>query len=130
MRLRSGASRGVVSAVVAVAAAIRRFWRRDRAPIHGQMVAVNGVVVRILADDHDGSPHQRFILKTNDGISMMIAHNLDLAPRLNGLAGGDKLRVRGEYLWNERGGALHWTHDDPHGDHEPGHIDWEGKRYQ
>jgi Protein of unknown function (DUF3465) len=127
MRLRARGSSGVLSAVIGT---VRDWFRRSDALIHGQMVIINGVVIRTLADDRDGSPHQRFILKTNHGITLMIAHNLDLAPRLNGLAAGDKLRVRGEYVWNERGGALHWTHDDPRGDHEPGYIDWDGKRYQ
>jgi Protein of unknown function (DUF3465) len=113
-----------------MAAAVRSYFWRSRALIHGQMTTVSGVVVRTLADDRDGSPHQRFIIKTQDGISLLIAHNLDLGPRLVGLQAGDRLRVRGEYVWNERGGAMHWTHGDPHGDHEPGYIDWKGKRYQ
>jgi hypothetical protein len=96
----------------------------------GRIIAVNGVVERILADDHDGSPHQRFIIRTPGGLSLLVAHNLDLAARLDGLAPGDGVTVRGEYEWNDKGGVMHWTHDDPQGRHEAGYIEWRGRRYQ
>jgi hypothetical protein len=96
----------------------------------GRIIAAKGVVERILADDRDGSPHQRFIIRTNDGVSLMIAHNLDLAPRLEALSPGDAVEVLGEYEWNEKGGVMHWTHDDPLGQHRAGYIEWRGRRYQ
>lgn len=95
-----------------------------------RMMRVEGRVERILADDRDGSPHQRFIIRTVSGISLLIAHNLDLAPRLDGLAQGDTVVAYGEYEWNDRGGVLHWTHDDPAGRHEAGYIEWRGRRFQ
>jgi hypothetical protein len=96
----------------------------------GRVIAVTGKVERILADDRDGSPHQRFIIRTPGGVSLLIAHNLDLAPRLEGLAAGETVVVLGEYEWNEKGGVMHWTHDDPQGRHEAGYIEWRGRRYQ
>ena len=48
----------------------------------GRTLLVSGRVERILADDRDGSPHQRFIIVTNSGQTLLVAHNLDLAPRL------------------------------------------------
>jgi Protein of unknown function (DUF3465) len=104
-------------------AAFENHWR-------GRIINASGVVERILADDRDGSPHQRFIIRTNGGISLLVAHNLDLAPRLEGLARGDPVALRGEYEWNPQGGVLHWTHDDPQGRHEAGYIEWRGRRYQ
>jgi hypothetical protein len=96
----------------------------------GRVIAVAGVIERILADDRDGSPHQRFIIRTSGGISLLIAHNLDLAPRLQGLVVGERVAVLGEYEWNEKGGLMHWTHDDPQGRHRAGYIEWRGRRYQ
>jgi hypothetical protein len=111
--------------VRAAGAAKQAFTARDS----GRMLEVSGTVERILPDDRDGSPHQRFIIRTDDGISLLIAHNLDLAPRLDGLREGEGIRARGEYEWNEKGGLMHWTHPDPAGRHPPGFIEWRGRRY-
>ena len=96
----------------------------------GDQLTTSGVVLRILTDDRDGSRHQRFILRLNGGDTLLIAHNIDLAPRLEGLAVGERVRVSGEFAWNPRGGTLHWTHRDPKGRHVPGYIEWRGRRYQ
>jgi hypothetical protein len=104
----------------------RAFEQRAR----GRMLKVQGRVQRTLSDDREGSPHQRFIIVTDSGQSLLVAHNLDLAPRLDGLAAGEHVAVHGEYEWNEQGGVMHWTHDDPQGMHVAGYIDWRGRRYQ
>lgn len=96
----------------------------------GRMVRTRGTVSRTLADDRDGSPHQRFIISTDSGVSLLIAHNIALAPRLDGLSVGDRIEVYGEYEWNDKGGLLHWTHHDPQGRHVAGYIEWRGRRYQ
>ncbi len=98
---------------------------RDRAQL-----TTSGVVTRLLPDDRDGSRHQRFIIRVDGGKTLLIAHNIDLAPRLDGLAVGDRVRVSGEFAWNPKGGTLHWTHRDPQGRHVPGYIEWRGRRYQ
>jgi hypothetical protein len=100
----------------------------DRA--EGRQLQVEGRVQRLLADDREGSPHQRFIIATASGQTLLVAHNLDLAPRLDGLSVGDRVSVFGEYEWNEQGGVMHWTHDDPRGNHLAGYIDWNGRRFQ
>jgi hypothetical protein len=96
----------------------------------GTSMRVTGRVERLLPDDNDGSRHQRFIIRVDPGITLLIAHNIDLAPRLEGLASGDAVEVYGEYEWNDRGGLLHWTHKDPGGRHVAGYIEWRGRRYQ
>ena len=89
-----------------------------------------GVVTRILADDLDGSRHQRFIVRLASGQTVLIAHNIDIAPRVTGLQDGDSLRFYGEYVWNEAGGKIHWTHKDPNGSHVAGWIKHNGRTYQ
>ena len=100
----------------------------DRA--RGRLILASGAVTRLLPDDDEGSPHQRFVIRTGSGLTLLVAHNLDLAPRLNGLRVGDAVIVHGEYEWNDQGGLMHWTHDDPDGRHAAGYIDWKGRRYQ
>lgn len=99
---------------------------------HQQDVQVRdqGEVVKTLLDDNQGSKHQRFIARTEAGITVLIAHNIDLAPRLNNLAVGDAVSFYGEYEWNEKGGVVHWTHRDPRGRHAAGWIKHKGVTYQ
>lgn len=86
-------------------------------------------MTRVLADDRDGSRHQRFLVSVADQVSVLVAHNVDLAPRVP-LAPGDSVELRGEYEWNNRGGVMHWTHRDPDGRHEAGWIRHDGRLYQ
>jgi hypothetical protein len=88
-----------------------------------------GVVERLLADDRKGSRHQRFIVRLEHGQTLLLSHNIDLAPRVP-LDTGDRVRFRGEYEWNERGGVVHWTHRDPAGRHRGGWIEHRGRRYR
>ena len=90
----------------------------------------NGVVIRILPDDNDGSRHQRFILKLKSGQTLLISHNIDLAPRLSSLKKGDVVSFNGVYEWNSKGGVIHWTHHDPNGRHVPGWLQYNGKTYR
>lgn len=77
-------------------------------------------MTRLLADDNDGSRHQRFILKVKSGHTLLVAHNIDLAARIDGLAVGDDIAFYGEYYYNEQGGGVHWTHHDPNKRHVDG----------
>ncbi|MDR0488475.1 MAG: DUF3465 domain-containing protein [Propionibacteriaceae bacterium] len=92
-------------------------------------VSGSGTVSRVLADDEDGSRHQRFILQLDSGQTLLIAHNIDLAPRVNGISMGDRVGFNGEYVYTEQGGTIHWTHHDPDGRHEDGWLEWHGRRY-
>ena len=65
-----------------------------------------GMVSRILADDNQGSRHQRFILKLASGQTLLIAHNIDLAARIDGLQLGDEVSFYGQYEYNDRGGVV------------------------
>lgn len=91
-------------------------------------VEVRGVVEKTLADDNRGSRHQRFVLKLSNGHTVLVAHNIDLAPYVP-LDRNDSLIIRGRYEWNQKGGVLHWTHHDPKGHIRGGWIELGGKRY-
>jgi hypothetical protein len=93
-------------------------------------VSGQGIVTRLLPDDTSGSRHQKFIIKLSSGQTLLIAHNIDLAPRISLLREGDSIQFYGEYEWNEKGGVLHWTHRDPDGSHEAGWLQHQGQRYR
>ena len=94
------------------------------------MVEGVGWVTRLLADDLEGSRHQRFILQLASGQTLLVSHNIDVAPRINSLRVGDEVRFRGEYEWNDRGGIVHWTHNDPKGWHPDGWLIHNQVRYE
>ncbi len=89
-----------------------------------------GEVVALLPDDTKGLRHQRILISVQGSEeTVLIAHNIDIAPRLNHLQKGDHIYVAGEYIWNNKGGVLHWTHHDPKGDKAGGWILFQGKKY-
>jgi hypothetical protein len=94
----------------------------------GVEIETAGRVVRLLPDDREGARHERFLVRI-EGVSVLVAHNLDLAPRVP-LESGDSVQIRGEYEWNPKGGVIHWTHRDPDGRHDAGWIRHEGRLYQ
>lgn len=89
-----------------------------------------GQVEQLLSDDLEGSRHQRFILRLESGQSLLVSHNIDVAPRIDTLQVVDQVRFRGEYEWNELGGIVHWTHDDPKDWHADGWLEHNGMRYE
>lgn len=93
-------------------------------------IEVTATVSRLLSDDNKGSRHQRFIVELNDGLTLLVAHNIDLAPRINDLRVGDEVTLFGEYEWNDKGGVMHWTHHDPANRHPHGWIRHKGQLYQ
>lgn len=91
---------------------------------------MHGVVKKLLSDDNNGSRHQRFIVELSSGDTILVAHNIDLAERVSDLRAGDDVGLYGEYVWNERGGVMHWTHRDPAGRHVAGWIKHNSRVYQ
>lgn len=89
-----------------------------------------GEVIKILPDDNDGNRHQRFIIRLRSGQTLLIAHNVDLAPRVLSIMERDIVRFYGEYEWNPKGGVIHWTHHDPDGRHVAGWLKHKGRTYQ
>lgn len=93
-------------------------------------VQSKGEVKAILADDNDGSRHQKMILKLENGLTVLVAHNIDLAPRVEGLRKGEIVEFYGEYEYSPKGGVIHWTHHDPQAKHVDGWLKYQGKSYQ
>lgn len=82
-------------------------------------LTIEGAVSRILPDDHKGIHHQKFVVAipekagSENGRTVLVAHNLERAYRSN-VKVGDRVEVRGTYVWNKFGGILHNTHHDDH----------------
>jgi hypothetical protein len=127
--LGCGASGGTADSAAPPAAndAITRAVSEHRS---GIQVTGEGVVTRILPDDRDGDRHQRFILRIGSGQTLLVAHNIDLAPRLSPLEVGDRVAFKGIYEWNPQGGLIHWTHHDPSGRHPAGWLRHHGTTVQ
>ena len=94
-----------------------------------QWVEASARVRRLLSEDRKGSRHQRFLVEVAGGQTVLISHNIDLAPRVPVVVGSE-VRFRGEYEWNDRGGVVHWTHHDPARRQTGGWIEHQGRRYE
>lgn len=126
-RLDAAAPPGVAALERSGDAAVARAFanRLGNRQIEGQ-----GTVIRMLADDTNGSRHQRFIVRLESGHTLLVSHNIDLAPRVDALRTGDTVAFYGEYEWNPKGGVIHWTHHDPQRRHPAGWIRHGGRTYQ
>src|SRR5262249_30638407 len=92
-------------------------------------ITVIAPVKKLLSEDTRGLPHQKFLIILSNGTTILIAHNIKIAPPVP-LNAGDIVKIHGEYIWNPKGGLIHWTHrsDTPY--HEGGWIEFRGVRYQ
>jgi hypothetical protein len=88
-----------------------------------------GEVIKVLADRTYGAKHQRFILRLVNHQTILLSHNIDLAPRISNLKVGDWVEFYGEYEWNSKGGVVHWTHKDPRHSHAHGWLKHRNKKY-
>ena len=95
----------------------------------GVVVELAGEVTRVLSDDLEGSRHQRFIVRLVNEQTVLVSHNIDLAERIP-LRVSDRIELRGQYEWNDRGGVIHWTHHDPDGRRPGGWVRHRGRTYR
>jgi hypothetical protein len=98
--------------------------------LSGIPITVSGRVVRLLSDDTRPPAHQRFIIETERGQTLLALYNLDLGGRVP-VRIGDRVTLKGEYLWNREGGAVHRLHPGPRGRAPAGWVRLErtGRRY-
>lgn len=94
------------------------------------IVTVKGEITRILSDDTIGDNHQRFIIQLSNQQTILVLHNIDIAPRVTGIVISSLVYVHGEYVWNDQGGLIHWTHHDPDSLHENGWIVYGDTRFE
>ncbi len=108
-------------------AAVERAFAEHRSGIE---VTAEGSVTRLLSDDTGPSgTHQRFImLLKGSAQTLLIDNNVDIGKRVP-LATRDDVVVHGEYVWNDQGGLIHFTHHDPAHTHADGWIEAKGVRY-
>lgn len=106
---------------------VERYFKQK---VSGKMIKLTAEVTRILSDDTHEPRHQRFVIELDKGLTVLISHNIDLAPRVSGLNIGDEVTITGQYEWNERGGVIHWTHHDPQGRRDGGQIIHQGSVYR
>jgi len=108
--------------------AVERAFAERRSTVE---VTAQGVVTSVLADDSGPSGvHQRFIIRLAGSTQTVLVDNsVTIGRRAPVLPGSDVL-VHGEYVWNDQGGLIHFTHHDPAHTHEGGWIELSGVRYQ
>lgn len=89
---------------------------------HKSWVTGVGKVVKVLPDDVTPPCHQRFLIVDARGRSLLIANNIDEWARLRDVRVGELIAFKGEYVSNERGGLVHWTHPDKSGRRQGGWL--------
>lgn len=109
-------------------AAVARAFAEHRSNVE---VTAEGQVTRLLADEtSDTGTHQRFLLALRGSTqTLLVTNNVSIGKRVP-VAAGDALVVHGEYVWNDQGGLVHFTHHDPQGSHPGGWIERQGVRYE
>ncbi|TMC74619.1 MAG: DUF3465 domain-containing protein [Chloroflexi bacterium] len=108
-------------------AAVERAFAEHRSQLE---ITAEGSVTQVLTDDNGpAGTHQRFIVRlTSSTQTVLIDNNVSIGRRVP-VAPGDAVIVHGEYVWNQQGGLVHFTHHDPAHTHESGWIERAGTRY-
>jgi len=109
-------------------AAVERAYAEKRSTVE---VTAQGAVTSVLTDDSGPSGvHQRFIIRlVGSTQTVLVDNNVTIGQRAPVLQGSN-VSVHGEYVWNDQGGLIHFTHHDPARTHEGGWIELSGVRYQ
>ncbi|MCA1778196.1 MAG: DUF3465 domain-containing protein [Xanthomonadaceae bacterium] len=85
-------------------------------------------VSQILGDEGIGGPHQRFVLRLNEGVTIIVRHSLQASERVP-VERGDSVRFHGRYDWEASGGIISLTHSDPEQPGGGGWVEHKGVRY-
>lgn len=112
-------------------AAVYDAWRYQRSRVE---VTADGSVARILGTRRGPSGlHEGFLLhlagSAGRGLTVRVESNIDLTGPIP-LRSGEAAEIRGEYIFDPRGGLIHYTHLDPRGRHAAGYVRVDGRIYQ
>jgi len=86
-------------------------------------------VCRMLPTDNKGLRHQKFLVRLTNGTTVLVANDLTMGQMVP-CHPGDTLEIKGEYIWTQRGGVLHWTHHSDTSEHPGGWIRLGSQTYQ
>ncbi|MBC7754003.1 MAG: DUF3465 domain-containing protein [Moraxellaceae bacterium] len=102
---------------------------KNSAPLKYAIVK-NAQVVKSLPDDKNGPLHQRWIMEIENGITITVFHNVDIAERVP-VTVGSRLTVAGELEYGDKwkDPIMHWTHDDPQNRRKAGYVILNGTTY-
>jgi hypothetical protein len=110
--------------------AVYEAWRSQQSHVE---VEASGSVARVLGTREGPSgAHEGFLLhlrgSAGRGLTVKVEDNVDITGPIP-IEPGDDVELRGEYIYNELGGLIHYTHHDPSGRHPGGYIRVGGKTY-
>lgn len=90
-----------------------------------------GRILAVLPEDTIGIRHQRLLVRLENRKKVLLVHNIDLCPRIDGLERGREIRFYGQFTDNDRGGVFHRLHRNmnPFFPYVDGWIEYDGARY-
>ena len=91
----------------------------------GIWLTVSAIIARLLPDSYGRNEHQRFIVRCPSGQTILIVNDVSIGQRVP-VGMGQRVVVRGQYVWNRQGGLIHFTH---HRDGNGGWILFQGHVY-
>ncbi len=132
MRRRAAALFALVAALAGCAppgaggtgnAEVYQSWAQQRSNVE---VTASGSVAKVLGTRRGPSGvHTGFLLHLRGadgrGLTVRVEDNVDLTGPIP-IRAGDDVEVRGEYIYDPRGGLIHYTHRDPRGRHAGGYV--------
>ena len=106
-------------------------WSWWSTPIDRGFEEHAGRILAVLPEDTIGIRHQRILVRLENRKKVLLVHNIDLCPRIEGLERGREIRFYGQFTDNDRGGAFHRLHRNmnPFRRYVDGWIEYDGARY-
>ena len=79
-------------------------------PSQSQFATVQGVVTQLLPDDTSGLQHQNWVIKTSNGMTLIVNNDVTVGQRVSPMAVGEAMTVRGVEYHDPGKDGIHWTH--------------------